>query len=78
MILEVTVPTTEIFDSYYYGYGEVVDGYPLLAINHAFPKGRCYLYQVNYGDDHYRAMCQRDRFQSGLYWATLRPSDNVR
>lgn len=58
----VSTPNQEIFDSYYYGYGNVLsqelrNGY-LVTL-------------VDYGKDMYRAEYQAGRFASGLYRAEV-------
>jgi len=67
MKLVVTTPSTQIFEAYYYGYGEVVEQYELDS------PGVYYGWRtvVDYGDDDYHAKYQQGRFQSGLYHAEI-------
>ena len=64
--LAVVVPSMEIFNAYWYGYGvvtsidtqdQVRDGWVTVT--------------VDYGTDKARGTMQGERFASGLYWSTL-------
>lgn len=68
VILTVVVPSKSLFDSYYYGYGEVksVD-----TLNNPLRPKESVTVVVDYGDDEYRANYQAGRFASGLYFAKV-------
>lgn len=61
--LTVMVPTKEVFDAYWYGYGEVV------SVDES-EDGKVTVV-VDYGDDQYHADYQEGRFASGLYFAKV-------
>lgn len=65
--LVVNTPTKEVFDAYYYGYGEIASQ-DVVKGN----LGDVVMTSVNYGDDLYRAEYQAGRFASGLYFAEVR------
>lgn len=60
--LTVTTPDKDIFDAYYYGYGEIVRQ----EIVDNFLETVIY-----YGNDAYRCEYQAGRFASGLYFARV-------
>ncbi len=61
--LTVTTPDKEIFNSYYYGYGRVVNQLET-------PDGRIETV-VDYAEDYYHCEYQAGRFASGLHFATI-------
>lgn len=63
-VLTVTVPSFDVFESYWYGNGEIV------SVTDSEFAGRIEVV-VNYGDDKYRADYQAGRFASGLYFAKV-------
>ena len=66
MILTVTVPNERVFEAYDYGYGTVLRSDLVTLAN-----GDIWVrYTVSF-ESRYHAECQRDRFQSGLYGASL-------
>lgn len=65
--LVVNTPTKEVFDSYYYGYGEIVSQ----DIIHG-NTGQVVFTSIDYGDDRWHANYQANRFASGLYFAEVR------
>lgn len=65
MRIHLTVFTKDrtMFDSYYYGYGTVIDQ------EHIMPGE--FRTVIDYGDDRYHAEYQQGRFHSGLIPASL-------
>ena len=67
--LTVTLPSTEIFDAYYYGYG-------VLRSTTENPNGSI-TFVVEYdAGELYNAKCQDSRFASGLYASKLSGPEN--
>lgn len=68
VILTVVVPSKSLFDSYYYGYGEVKS---VEALDNPLRPKESVTVVVDYGDDQYHADYQAGRFWSGLYFAKV-------
>lgn len=68
MILTVTVPSIEVFESYDYGYGTVVHVMSTTDLN----RPNWIIITVEYHEgDRYHAECQMNRFASGLYFGSI-------